>query len=427
VAKRAVVIGVNEYQDKEKILPLQGAENDAKEISASLNEHGKFEILHCLIGPYATFANVRQAMSDLFWRTDESELDLFYFSGHGFQDGYGEGYIAPFDIKYSEPFVRGIRIGELRHLFLASKGKQGAMLILDSCHSGVATEGHKGGLTPGSALIANLKPSEEEAGAHGTGRFILASSRADQRSKEISRHHEIRGENDSEKEHFHGVFSFHLLEGLNGRAANQNNEVTLGRLHTYLTEQMKGVKDQERTFWGFGAGPVENTVLVKAGRRRELEELYNQAEEHLREGGVGSLFNAIECLHEAIQGFPDSPKADPLKMEIDNRLPEYGKAINTWRKENPELRVKLSKYDEFLALEGLAAGDLSFARMAGKTRFQRNLFLELIQVSLEKLDFKVLERDLRSEMVPLQDQRPWTTSERDGATAQATPPARAGS
>lgn len=404
MAKRAVVIGVNEYQDKEKILPLKGAENDAREVCASLRDYGGFTILHCLTGPDASFANIRQAMSDLFWKTGETELDLFYFSGHGFQDGYGEGYIAPCDIKYSEPFVRGIRTRELKNLFLASKCKK-SLLILDCCHSGVATEDHKGVLAPDQSFVAKLEPSKEEAQAlaqaqaqdedQGTGKFILASSRGDQNSREKRFFHEIRSEN--EDEHFHGIFSFHLLEGLNGQAAGQDNRVTLGALHAYLKEQMKDVKEQERTFWGSGAGPVEDTVLVEACRLRDLEALFEQAAEHLKTPGAESLFYAIKCLVDAVRGFPGSKKADPLTREINKRLLECAAAINAWRVKNPDMRLQLCKYREFLILEGLATEDLSFTVVAKESLARRNLFLELVQVSQGNLGFKVLRGDLSRE------------------------------
>ena len=377
MAKRAVVIGINNYQDQEKIRPLKGAENDAREICDSLKNYGGFDILHFLTADNATFANIRQAISDLFWRTDDCEMAVFYFSGHGFQDGYGQGYIAPYDIKYAEPFVRGIRTQELKEFFLASKGKQSALLILDACHSGVATEGRKGlvNLTP---LSKSLEPSDEETPTRGSGRFILASSRADQESREINCWHKIRGENESE--HFHGAFTFHLLEGLNGQAAGSDNQVTLGRLHTYLKDQTKDMKEQERTFWGFGSGPVEDRVLVEACRLRDIVRQFQDAGECLKDSSVSALFKAVKFLDLAVRGFPEAKEAIPLKEEIDKRLIQCGKAINSWRAQNPDQRMELARFREFLLLENLAQ-KLCFELVAKQSPARRNLLLELVQVS----------------------------------------------
>src|SRR6266481_7567039 len=104
--RRAVVIGVNKYED-DTIPELKGAENDASELHQRLSdlESGGFEIRkeHFLVGPKATCDAIRKAISDLLWKTDSSTLSLFYFSGHGFHDDYGNGYIAPWDMRRDEP------------------------------------------------------------------------------------------------------------------------------------------------------------------------------------------------------------------------------------------------------------------------------------------------------------------------------------
>jgi len=102
--RRAVIIGIDEYNDS-SIIPLRGAENDAREIYEMLsNPHiGGFNVAkdHFLIGADAKCERIRKAISDIFWKcdTDTWELALFYFSGHGFEDGYGNGYIAPYDMN----------------------------------------------------------------------------------------------------------------------------------------------------------------------------------------------------------------------------------------------------------------------------------------------------------------------------------------
>src|SRR5258708_7898768 len=139
--KRAVVIGVNEYRDA-RVPALTGAVNDAEEFRDRLRELGNFEIAdnHFLTNKNANCTAIRKAMSDLLWKIDSSPLSLFYFSGHGFQDEYGNGYIAPYDIDSREPLVCGIRMQELTELLLAAKNKDVALVILDCCYSGVATQ-----------------------------------------------------------------------------------------------------------------------------------------------------------------------------------------------------------------------------------------------------------------------------------------------
>ena len=100
--RRAVAIGINVYNDSNNIPKLKGAENDAKEVYERLKNPniGNFEIHtdHLLIGSNATCEHIRKAISDVLWKTTSTDLVLFYFSGHGFVDGYGKGYIAPYDM-----------------------------------------------------------------------------------------------------------------------------------------------------------------------------------------------------------------------------------------------------------------------------------------------------------------------------------------
>src|SRR6266568_5045595 len=236
--RRAVVVGIDEYENSDKIPGLKGALNDSKEMHERLTTSGKFTIddKHFLTGEKATSENIRRAISDLLWRTDPCELSLLYFSGHGFQDGYGNGYIAPYDLKYEEPLVRGIRIQELKEYFLASKNKERALLVLDCCHSGIATEGSKDLAEVKLPFYQSLSSLQQDAAGRGSGKFILASSGAGEKSREVRLDHFIR--TPGEKTHDHGLFTFHLLEGLNGKAADENNRVTLGRLHKHVSEQM---------------------------------------------------------------------------------------------------------------------------------------------------------------------------------------------
>ncbi|HUJ89239.1 MAG TPA: caspase family protein, partial [Syntrophorhabdales bacterium] len=184
--RRAVIIGINKYADGE-IPELAGAENDAREMYEKLRDYGGFEIAknHFLIGPDATYKAIRKAISDLLWETDKCYLSVLYFSGHGFQDGYENGYIAPYDMKASEPFVCGIDMEELKQVFLKTRNKDCALLILDCCYSGIPTQGK------GSAAAAEIEaPFEKRFGAireetkTGAGKIILASSGKDERSRE---------------------------------------------------------------------------------------------------------------------------------------------------------------------------------------------------------------------------------------------------
>ena len=122
-ARRAVIVGINRYANDK--MNLQGAVHDAEDIRSILKQYGPFTVEdgHFLTDERATMVAVREAISDLFWDTGDCELALFYFSGHGHRDHYNYVYLLPHDANNKEPFVKGIRIQELKDLFLRAEPK----------------------------------------------------------------------------------------------------------------------------------------------------------------------------------------------------------------------------------------------------------------------------------------------------------------
>jgi uncharacterized caspase-like protein len=396
--RRAVVIGVNEYKkyDDGKTIPsLRGAVNDATEMCERLRKYGDFEIgeQHFLTAEKATSDRVRSAMSDLLWKTDSCDMALFYFSGHGFQDGYGNGYIAPYDLKYEEPLVHGIRIQELKEHFLSARNKQKALLILDCCHSGIATEGDKDLPAARTPFYQCLSDSGGGPSVKASGKFILASSGADEKSREIRQAHQIRGP--GEGEHEHGVFTFHMLEGMDVGAAGNDGVVTLARLQKYVSDKMDLYQaEHECTFWGFGAGSFEEARIVNACRKQNVDKLVQSATESLAEGNVPSLFKAIDFLRQALTAYPESVAALAVKVKIDCKLQqECGQPISLWLLQHN--LDYLQKFREYRNLEKYAA-KLCFDEIARLDPARMGLLSVLFRVSTENLEVDVLENFLRA-------------------------------
>ena len=249
--KRAVVVGINKYRDPDITTELKGAENDAREVFARLKHFGGFQLdpeKHLLIGEKATSDKIRRAISELFWKKDHYDVALFYFSGHGFLDDYGNGYIAPYDHEYEDPMVAGIRMQELREYFLGATNKSQALLILDCCHSGVSAQEGKGAVPMPGPFYDPLKKDLQLAGALGDGKFILASSGADEQSREMCQAHKIRIFDqklrqeeklpDDLESHDHGIMTYYLLQGMDG-AAGEGGAVRIGSLFDYVSQEIK--------------------------------------------------------------------------------------------------------------------------------------------------------------------------------------------
>ena len=201
--KRAVVIGVDEYRD-DRIKDLKGSRNDAKELADLLATHGDFDVEELLLGAQATSEAIRTAVSDLLWRADEAKIALVYFSGHAYDDTYGNGFLAPHDMDYERPWVHGIRMQELDALMAKAVNKEVVLLLLDACKSGIAASGQKAGPENVREFKDAFVSVEAEPPAGAKGRFVFASSGPDEKSHETCGEHQFLGGGS----HDHGAFTF---------------------------------------------------------------------------------------------------------------------------------------------------------------------------------------------------------------------------
>jgi Caspase domain len=316
VSKRAVVVGINKYYDP-KLAELHGAEKDAEEVRNQLVQFGGFSIPDdaFLTGPQATSLAIRKAISDLLYGADEQSVSLFYFSGHGFPDPYGDGYIATQDVECARPWVRGLRMKDLRELLLKSKGKQAGILILDCCYSGIAADGDKGG-DENADLSRQFKDSEDEFA--GSGKIIITSSGKDQRSREkCDCVHEITGG----APHWHGLFTYQLLEGLDGGAADNavDGKVNLASLMKFVQQRMD--KNAGPRFYTSSLDNADAIVILDASRVFTLKQPIETVREGLQnEDGPLSLRQLVTELAKVLATAPNLPEANELLKQVQNRI-----------------------------------------------------------------------------------------------------------
>jgi hypothetical protein len=331
--KRAVIVGVNEYQDK-KIRALKGAEQDALEVKDILKQHGDFTVdekRHFLLGPDATHEAVLSAISDLFWKTDPSALAVFYFSGHGIKDSYEKGYLFPWDMEMDRPLVHGIEMQSLRELALQSKHNQAVVIILDCCYAGVAADASaKGSIhaldTAATCFsgIAEIEPSKVVK----KGVFVFSSSAENESSRELLSCQHKLGKEDI---HPHGAFTFHLLEGLSGLAVSENEEaISLAALRNWIEQASGG----GQTFEHFASQSMhpEKIILSNATDVVELSAKLETVKKHLAEtylppsGSPGKecnfkrLLTAAALLSSVIKDRPNYQAAKDLQEEIEKNL-----------------------------------------------------------------------------------------------------------
>lgn len=229
-AKRfALVIGVNEYQDTQ-ISRLDGASNDAKSLADTLVRHGGFPgeqvILFTSDQPperRPTRGNILRRLSNLRSIVPQDGLLLISFAGHGIERD-GRAFLLPSDAQVSGDLAlleeTAINADVIRNWVRQARIGQ-VVFILDACRNN-PTEGRGDAGRPLTAAYArgfNFDVRNREVSAFAT----LYATEIGHVAYEF-------------KERKQGYFTWALVEGLKGGAANEQGEVTLAGLVKYLQE-----------------------------------------------------------------------------------------------------------------------------------------------------------------------------------------------
>ncbi len=220
--KKALVVGIDNYDANS----LNGCCNDACAISGLLrknadeNETPNFAV-NCITIPRnsnesLTKSALKKSIEECF--KGDSDVALFYFSGHGYIDAYG-GYLVTTD--YS-PDDYGVSMNDILALVNRSECRN-KIVILDCCHGGFFGQNN--------ILSGNCTTINE-------GVTILSSCRNNEPSLEVKGH---------------GVFTSLLLEALSGYAADLLGNITPGSIYAYV----------DRALGPWGQRPVFKTNITR--------------------------------------------------------------------------------------------------------------------------------------------------------------------
>lgn len=209
----ALIVGINYYEEGS---PLFGCVDDAHALKAVLERHDGGSVnFDCKLltgtGPSDRVerGELKDSIEELF-KTD-AEIALFYFAGHGHIEASG-GYILTTDSKRGD---EGVSLSEILNFANESPAKN-KVIILDSCHSGIA----------GSA------PTDGQMATLSEGLTVLTASTKDQYATE---------------ENGRGVFTTLFVDALNGSAANLTGDITPGSAYAHI-DQSLGAWEQRPVF-----------------------------------------------------------------------------------------------------------------------------------------------------------------------------------
>ena len=211
-------VGINKY--KNPALNLNYAEPDARGIAGFFKRQsgGLFKNVNVveIYNDQATKENIVSKLSQL-QNIHPQDAVVIYLAGHG-ENLNDRWYFIPHELTYPEREedvkIKGISSDELSG-YMKNIKAQKILLLIDACKAGGALIAFRG--FEDRKALSQLSRS--------TGVHIVAASTKDQFAAEV-------------KDLGHGVFTYTLLQGLNGKAAGKGESITVRKLMGYVEEQL---------------------------------------------------------------------------------------------------------------------------------------------------------------------------------------------
>src|SRR6266480_838840 len=252
----ALVIGVDQYADTQ-ITTLGGASNDAKTLANALIQYAGFpaEQVTLLasdqpVERLPTRGNILRRLSNMAAVVPPEGLLLISFAGHGIERG-GQAFLLPSDSQVSNDVdlleQTAINVAQVKDR-IKKIGVRQVVIILDACRNDpVGRANADNPLTAAYTRSFNFNLQNREVEAFAT----LYATEVGHRAYEY-------------KEKKQGYFTWVLVEGLRGGAANAKGEVTLANLVKYLQERVP-----KRVLQDLGPGKDQKPFAVIEGYRAD--------------------------------------------------------------------------------------------------------------------------------------------------------------
>jgi len=218
-----LLVGVNHYKDPQ--LPsLQYSAIDCQGLSEALIDatqafpQRSMQIRHDF-GVPATLSQVRESLTTIVESAQASDTVLIYFSGHGVLDtDTQQPILCLTDTQKADLLNTGLSVAELLEQLSYCQAKQ-QIVWLDACHSGGMTL--RGTLPNPTLQLMGLLGRQA---SQSQGFYALLSCDQAQQSWEFP-------------ELGHGVFTYFLMQGLRGAAADATGTIDADGLYKYVYHQ----------------------------------------------------------------------------------------------------------------------------------------------------------------------------------------------
>jgi hypothetical protein len=254
----AVVIGISHYAKggDQQINDLQYADRDAKSVLDFLKSPAGGGVADqdslLLLNGDATTESVRHALFNFLTKPQEQDTVVIYIAGHGSPDPSDPRniYFLTADAKPDDMGATAFPMFELQDVFERILKAKRVITFADTCHS-YGFSGARAGA--GSRHANNLVNQYLQRYASKGQRAVITASDISESSFE-----------DAKWGEGHGVFTYFLLQGLQGKAdANHDGVVTAGEIFNYLRQsvpQATDGKQNPRAMVGISSGLTVSTV-----------------------------------------------------------------------------------------------------------------------------------------------------------------------
>ena len=224
-----LLVGVNHYQDSH--LPsLQYPALDCQGLADALTEatqefpQREIRIHHDFGVDVPKLESVRQTLQQIVTDAQPQDTVLVYFSGHGvLDDRTQQAVLCLADTQKDNLLETGFAVAELLNLLGQCAARQ-QVIWLDACHSGGMTLRSAKGQSILSNPTVQMMNVLGQRAAQSQGFYALLSCDRAQQSWEFP-------------ELGHGVFTYFLMRGLRGEAADAQGTIEADELYKYVYHQ----------------------------------------------------------------------------------------------------------------------------------------------------------------------------------------------
>lgn len=231
-------IGINRYKNEKYTLTYSSADAEGFTQAISTKSKAIFKNINTTIlkDEQCTKEGILSYLNSLSKEIKPEDVFIFYYAGHGVMsegaaDRPSEFYFVPYDVTqlYGNDellYAKGISASELRKALVSIKAQK-QLIVMDACQSGGATE-----------MLAMRGAAEEKALmqlARSAGIAVLSSTGTEQFATEV-------------KQLGHGIFTYSLLEGLNGKAdgGTKDGKITIKELAAFIEDNVPELTKQYR-------------------------------------------------------------------------------------------------------------------------------------------------------------------------------------